>query len=67
VLVRVVVDVGDVENQLLIVQQIERDAAALERLEQQLLFDAHAAVEHADPDAGTIHPSPLPLGARGRA
>ena len=41
-------DVGDVEDQLLIVEQIERDAAPLERLEQQFLLDAHAAVEHAD-------------------
>ena len=42
------VDVGDVEDQLLIVEQIERDAAPLERFEQELLLDPHAAVEHAD-------------------
>ena len=41
-------DVGDVEDQLLIVEQIERDAAPLERLEEELLLDPHAAVEHAD-------------------
>ena len=43
-----VVDVGDVEDQLLVVEQVERDAALLERLEEQLLFDADAAVEDAD-------------------
>ena len=58
VLVGMVVDVGDVEDQFLIVEQIERDAALLERLEQQLLFDADAAVEDADL-SGVTHPSPL--------
>jgi hypothetical protein len=59
VLVGMVLDVGDVEDQLLIVEQVERHAALLERLEEQFLFDADAAVEHADPRF--THPSPLPL------
>ena len=51
VAIRMIGDVGDVEDQLLIVEQIERDAAPLERFEQQLLLDPHAAVEHADASA----------------
>ncbi len=65
VLVGVLADVGDVEDQFLIVEQVERDAAPLERFEEQFLFDAHAAVKHAD--SGVTHPSlPLP-GAPARA
>ena len=41
-------DVGDVEDERLIVEQVEIDAAARERLEQQLLLDADAAIEDAD-------------------
>jgi hypothetical protein len=65
VAIRVVDDIGDVEDEFLVVNQIERDAAAIERLEEQLFLDPDAAVENAD--AELTHPSPLLPGVRAPA
>jgi len=67
VLVGMVVDVGDVENQFLIVEQVQRDAALFERLEQQLFFRADAAIEDADSQPGAPDARTLRVGVASRA